>query len=204
MQRYKVFFNDRTILFTPGPDNELALSADTIYKFDTTNGLKRFVNDFLTKEHLGTAVVYGHNISEIFNEFRSLFRNIEAAGGLVFNDKNEFIGIYRRGKNDLPKGKLEPGEAAEAGAVREVMEECGLKKAELKEKITDTYHIYFIEENPVLKRTQWFRMYTGQKELTPQTEEDITGIFWVSQKGIQSFTKNTYPSVRDVIAAAKI
>ena len=35
---------------------------------------------------------------------------IEAAGGMVFNEKNELLMIFRRGFWDLPKGKIDPGE----------------------------------------------------------------------------------------------
>ncbi len=204
MQRYKVFFNDRTLFFTARPDNELVINSDAIYKFDTSNGLKRFTEDFLSKEHLQAAVIYGHSPKEIFKEFRSFFRNIQAAGGMVFNDKKEFIGIYRRSKNDLPKGKLEKGETIEEGAVREVKEECGISNVEILNRITETYHIYFIDETPVLKRTHWFRMYTNDNELTPQTEEDISEIFWVSLSNIKEFMTNTYPSIEEVIIASGI
>ncbi len=204
MQRYKVFFNDRTLFFTARPDNELVINSDAIYKFDTSNGLKRFTEDFLSKEHLQAAVIYGHSPKEIFKEFRSFFRNIQAAGGMVFNDKKEFIGIYRRSKNDLPKGKLEKGETIEEGAVREVKEECGISNVEILNRITETYHIYFIDKTQVLKRTHWFRMYTNDNELTPQTEEDISEIFWVSLSNIKEFMTNTYPSIEEVIIASGI
>ena len=199
---YKVFFNDRRILFATSPDKDIAMTADAIYKFDTTNKLKEFIDDFLKKEHLNTAVIYGHNIDEIFEEFRFLFKNIEAAGGMVFNNNEEFIGLYRRGKNDLPKGKLEKGETPQTCAAREVKEECGIGSVQLRGKLTETYHIYFTGDTQVLKRTCWFNMFTEDKELRPQTEEDITDIFWVSLAGISDFAKNTYPSVKDVLSAA--
>jgi len=203
MQRYKVFFNDRTLFFTARPDNELVINTDAIYKFDTLNGLKRFTDDFLNKKHLKAVVIYGHNPKEIFKEFRSFFRNIQAAGGMVFNDKNEFIGIFRRGKNDLPKGKLEKGETVEECAVREVKEECGILNISILGKITETCHIYFIDETPVLKRTHWFRMYTDENELTPQTEEDISDIYWVTADRINDFMDNTYLSIKDVVTASQ-
>jgi hypothetical protein len=34
-------------------------------------------------------------------------KTIIAAGGLVFNELNELLMIFRRGKWDLPKGKLD-------------------------------------------------------------------------------------------------
>ncbi len=202
MQRYKVFFNDRTLFITAKPDNELAANADAFYKFDTTNGIKRFTENFLSKENLRSAVIYGPGPFKIFKEFSSFFKNIEAAGGVVFNDKGEFIGIYRRGKNDLPKGKLEKGESFETGAAREVKEECGITDVEVQEKITDTYHIYFIGKTPVLKRTRWFRMHSADEELIPQTEEDISDIFRVHPDNVTDFITNTYPSVKDVLIAA--
>ena len=51
------------------------------------------------------------------NENRIL---IQAAGGLVVNEKGEVLFMFRRGKWDLPKGKLDPGETLEACALREV------------------------------------------------------------------------------------
>ena len=40
-------------------------------------------------------------------------KKIIAAGGLVFNDNNELLMIFRRGKWDLPKGKLDEYETIE-------------------------------------------------------------------------------------------
>jgi len=37
-------------------------------------------------------------------------RKIIAAGGLVTNENNELLMIFRRGKWDLPKGKADEGE----------------------------------------------------------------------------------------------
>ena len=55
-----------------------------------------------------------------------------AAGGVVrrANDRGDEIAVVHRPRYDdwsLPKGKLEPGESAEAGALREVHEETGLR-----------------------------------------------------------------------------
>ena len=48
---------------------------------------------------------------------------IEAAGGLVVNDEGKILMILRRGKWDLPKGKLDENETIEKCAEREVIEE---------------------------------------------------------------------------------
>ena len=42
---------------------------------------------------------------------------ILAAGGLVLNEKGEVLFMFRKGKWDLPKGKLDPGETMDACAL---------------------------------------------------------------------------------------
>ena len=202
MQMYKVFFKDRTLFFVNDLDDNLALKADTIYKYDTINLLHKFVTEFLSKEHLKTGVVYSHNLQDSFDAFREYFVLIQAAGGLVLNSRNEFVGIHRLGKNDLPKGKLEKGESAQVAAIREVKEECGLDEVTLHYRLTETFHIYFIDDKPVLKQTHWFRMHTDSKTLTPQQEEEITDASWIPVAETEQFIKNTYFSVRDVFEVA--
>ena len=56
---------------------------------------------------------------------------IRAAGGVVL-DADGRVAIVHRPRHDdwsLPKGKLDPGEDWEAAALREVLEECGLRCA---------------------------------------------------------------------------
>jgi len=55
--------------------------------------------------------------------------------------------IFRRGKWDLPKGKLDKGETLEQCAVREVREETGLKKIKLQSPLMTTYHTYMKARN---------------------------------------------------------
>ncbi|HYH57216.1 MAG TPA: NUDIX domain-containing protein, partial [Anseongella sp.] len=57
---------------------------------------------------------------------------IEAGGGLVINEKGQYLFIFRNGKWDLPKGKLEKGEGADAGSIREVEEECNITVKRIK------------------------------------------------------------------------
>lgn len=129
-------------------------------------------------------------------------KKIIAAGGLVFNEKNELLMIFRRGKWDLPKGKMEKGESSETSAIREVQEETGIKNVTINHFTGKTHHEYFdpyLKEN-VLKETHWFSMQAASTEtLIPQTEEDITEIKWVEKTELDELLKNTYFNIKQII-----
>ena len=129
-------------------------------------------------------------------------KTIIAAGGLVFNEQNELLMIFRRGKWDLPKGKLDAGETVEACAVREVKEETGLITVELENLIGKTYHEYFdkwVNEN-VVKESWWYKMKSSVNEkLIPQVEEDIELIEWVDKKNFKKYLDNSYRNISEIV-----
>ena len=129
-------------------------------------------------------------------------KRIIAAGGLVTNEKNDLLMIFRRGFWDLPKGKLDKGESIEACAVREVQEETGLSTIHLGKFITITQHEYFDTylKEEVIKESHWYEMsIVGDPHLIPQTEEDITLIKWVPLKELPIYFTKTYPTIIEVI-----
>lgn len=127
---------------------------------------------------------------------------IVAAGGVVVNEKQEILFIYRRGYWDLPKGKLDDGESIEACAVREVKEETGLVNVELVSFLCKTYHEYFdkwVNAN-VVKETWWYIMQSNSTQnLVAQTEEDIEQITWANTTIQESYLQHTYPLIKEVI-----
>jgi 8-oxo-dGTP pyrophosphatase MutT (NUDIX family) len=133
-------------------------------------------------------------------------KKIIAAGGLVTNDKNELLMIFRRGKWDLPKGKLDEGETIEACAVREVQEETGIGNLEFGNLAGITYHEYFEKGNNenVIKETHWFAMRAnGEATLVPQTNEDIEKIIWADEAALKECLKNTYRNIIEIIQRFK-
>lgn len=129
-------------------------------------------------------------------------KKIIAAGGLVLNEKNEILVIFRRGKWDLPKGKLDEGEKIEDCAIREVMEETGLTKVHLGALIKITHHTYFdpwIKED-VIKETHWYLMKASSDQpLVPQTAEDIEIIEWVNPDQLNERLTNSYDTIVEVV-----
>lgn len=135
-----------------------------------------------------------------YKQLAGWLKVIEAAGGLVKNDNGEYLVIFRRGKWDLPKGKIDEGEKKKDAAVREVEEECGIKVKKLGDKIGKTYHIYVYKGDLVLKRTHWYHMTsTGNKKLVPQLEEDITEAIWIKHENFGKILNNTFPLIKEVL-----
>lgn len=132
-------------------------------------------------------------------EFQSQFghyRTICAAGGVVIDDGNVLM-INRLGKWDFPKGKQEIGESVELTAQREVMEETGLKAVELVKQLPDTWHTYWLNNEPILKRSCWFLMNgDATQPLIPQIEEDIQQVMWVPIAEVENRLKNSYSSLK--------
>ena len=119
------------------------------------------------------------------------------------NEAREVLLIFRRGKWDLPKGKLDEGETLAACAVREVQEETGLKTVQLNEFLLVTYHTYNDYGHSVLKESYWYRMSSSVTEiLVPQTTEDIHDIKWASKQALEPYQENTFPSIKDVLSLA--
>ena len=127
---------------------------------------------------------------------------IVAGGGLVWNEHNELLMIYRMDKWDLPKGKLDPGESIEQCALREVQEETGLTTARINYFVGITQHDYFDKYIGVdaIKESHWYAMTALSSDLLiPQTEESITKIEWVKEKDIKKYLENSYFNIEIII-----
>jgi 8-oxo-dGTP pyrophosphatase MutT (NUDIX family) len=151
-----------------------------------------------TQFHAG--IISGENFNKLKADFFKHFHVIKAAGGVVKNENEEILLMFRRGKWDLPKGKLDDGETLEECAKREVEEETGLKKLEIIKAITITYHTYVQFGKHNLKETHWYAMQTkGNEKLIPQTEEDITELAWVKKEDLQEYLSNSFPAIAEVL-----
>lgn len=202
---YKVFISDRTLFIadpkgisTPEKSGTLFVTCSDTSELDTL--LKTIEEQPSVKElHL-----FHRNPDKLFDALTSKFKIVEAAGGLVRNEKGDYLFIFRNEKWDLPKGKLEKGESIEECAVREVAEECGIQPPSLGKKLVTTYHTYEHKGKKILKPTYWFEMLSnGEEQLIPQLEEGITEVRWVNPNQLEDILANTYPSILDVLKDAQ-
>lgn len=200
---YKVFINQKTVIFTGTAqfDSQL-INNKNVLSIQSTVFTKANLNLLLTDNKQNMFIICKH-LEKVWKDFTKKMKVIKAGGGLVLNKKHEMLFIYRRGKWDLPKGKLDTGEKIETCALREVKEECGIKSLRIDSKLCNTYHVYFLKEKPVLKITSWFLMHLTKKEpLIPQIEEDITDIRFISMKKYKAtIKKKTFPLIAGLIEA---
>lgn len=201
----KIYFDDKPLFLCDEIDNTIqhfVHQDDTVF-IDELNShtIKTMIHEM--QQHVVSAGVFFHkNLEELKKAFFKKFKLIIAAGGLVINEKDELLFIFRKGKWDLPKGKMEKNEKPADCALREVMEETGLKKVKPCKFLTITYHTYHEGTHFILKESHWYLMKSKSGQpFTPQTEEGINEIKWVNKKEIPVYLQNSYPSVEDVLKA---
>lgn len=126
------------------------------------------------------------------------FDIIEAAGGVVEKD-HETLLIYRKGRWDFPKGKIDKGEKKRECAIREVEEETGVRVA-IEFKIIHTWHTYIQNKKYVLKKTHWYAMSClDDSNMAPQAEENIDEVKFMTLTQMRSALYGSYRSIRFVI-----
>ena len=200
----RIYFDDKPVILCNEIDkelNEILHHPDAVFVDEVSpRAIKSMLHE-IKKEEFHAGVLWHEDLDKLKKTFFKNFTVIEAAGGIVQNDKKELLFIHRLGKWDLPKGKVEKGEKIEECALREVTEETGVKELSLKKKIGETYHVYDQFGKHFLKISHWFYMTCpSSQELIPQTEEHITAIKWIKTMDIKEPVKNTYPSIKDILS----
>ena len=195
---YKVHFENRFILISPEPDR--LQKYGLFLKFNDTEELYRIIADFQANPEIPSVNVYGPDIRHIWKIFRIYFTEVGAAGGLVRHTSGRFLFIEKKGKLDLPKGHIEPGEEAEACAIREVSEESGITGHSIVKTLVPSYHTYTWEGISYLKKTSWFLMkYDGEMITEPQIKEGITRVEWLLPDELNKIKSTAWLSLMDMI-----
>ncbi len=204
---YKIYINETPLLLGETQEFISALPGDDRNLVARYPGKKKWlVNyiDLLEKTNRYDSVtLFSNDPDQLFEDFKSLYKIIEAGGGLVINPEGAMLAIYRKNYWDLPKGKIEKGESPEQGAIREVIEETGLGKVSLGKFLQYSYHTYKEKNKRILKKTYWYKMFADQEKLTPQHEESIELADWYDIDTFLSEQQPIYKSIVDVIKAGK-
>ncbi len=199
---YKVFLNNKEIIFNSERMNPINISQVEIMARDfPEKTLPEHIGSLLKSPEINVLWIVSTMPEITRARFLEGYHLIKAAGGLVRNENNELLVIYRRGYWDLPKGKLDAGESLETCALREVMEETGIKGTLLPIEPLITYHIYLENLRKTVKETHWYTMVANAgTHPVPQTAEQITEALWANSSHIETkVLPNTYPLIRDLI-----
>jgi len=195
---YKVHFENRFILISSEPDR--VQKYGLFHKFYDTKELYKLIADFQADTKMPSINIYGPDIKHIWKIFRIYFTEVGAAGGLVRHTSGRFLFIEMKGKLDLPKGHIEPGEEPEVCALREVSEECGIKEHKIIKPLPASYHTYAWEGISYLKKTSWYLMdYSGKMIIEPQIKEGITKVEWLLPEEISKIKGTAWLSLMDLI-----
>ncbi len=189
---YKVFVNDKPLFLT----NEIQKETDfQLFLLESVDIKELIIKIF--KNKVDKAFLYHPDEKEMMKKLKSKIPVEKAGGGLVYNDKNEVLFIFRNKKWDLPKGGIEKGEEIEDTAIREVEEETGVKGLKIIRKLPKTYHIFKRNGRYKLKITHWFEMRTSFNEkLIGQVEEGIEKVEWKTPQEIQVALTNSYENIK--------
>tara|TARA_B100000676_G_scaffold91131_1_gene90856 strand:+ start:1284 stop:1970 length:687 start_codon:yes stop_codon:yes gene_type:complete len=174
----------RVLIYDALPD-----SIDSLLKIMTEKKLKKTYSVTFTLK----------NKKEVIKYLKKKFKVIKAAGGIVQNNENKILFIYRLGKWDLPKGKKDKGEKIKDCAVREVEEETNTKVKIINRNCT-TWHTYTRYKKFILKKTVWYKMKCiDDSRMKGQKKEKIEKVRWMENKIINEILINSYKSLSYVV-----
>lgn len=128
---------------------------------------------------------------------------IKTAGGIVLKD-DKILFIYKRGRWDLPKGKVEENASSRKTAKIEISEETGLPKSQLKilKKLIPTHYHKRVDGEVVVKKTEWFLIkFNGDENtpLIPDRNEGITDCKWFTFDELVLVLEESHERIRYLI-----
>lgn len=195
-----LYFADKVVVFTTEkPSDPAAVWLDAVREEISQTKILKILetNNFLA--------VISPDPNAAFEALAAEFMRVEAAGGIVVNDCGEWLLMRRKGRWDLPKGHIEPGEQADVCAVREIAEETGVVGAKVVRPLCETDHAYFMHGRWELKRTHWFELHIASCDtLAPQCEEGIECVAWVAPDEVEERLGGAFPTVRCVAECMRI
>ncbi len=192
---YKIFVGDKPIILTTKPKDKKGVKNYNLKTVILRNVIRKLNNSSIKEARL-----VHKNEEKLLKKFLKKAPNVIAGGGKVYNDKGKVLFIFRNGKWDLPKGKIEKKESIEETAIREVEEETGVTGLKITKPLETTYHIFKRRGRYRIKITYWFEMKTSfDGKLYPQEKEGITKVKWLGKKKIEKAMENSYANIKILI-----
>lgn len=203
-QKYKIFINEVEVILKASQDISLSDTegfGTVVIKYTgNKKHLLDYINILENSIKSERFIIHYDDFPKLKADFKSHFSEIAAGGGLVKNEFDEYLFIFRRGSWDLPKGKIETYETKKQATLREINEETGLKKMELLQKIAVTRHTYRSNVGKrIIKKSYWYLISAPKQKLIPQTNEDIEKAEWMTLENFLGKKRTVYPNILEVL-----
>ncbi len=195
----RIYVQDKPLILAESANEIEGMEKKGVLIEYNPNALNRLMQDMENPE-VTAAVLIHQPVSESLDGVKATLKLIQAGGGMVCTPDNEVLLIFRKGKWDLPKGKLDEGEDLATCALREIEEETGATNLKIVQPLAISYHTYHHKGKHILKESHWYLVRTQLKSaLRPQLEEDIQESKWVPLHEVAGYKTNMHSSVKDVI-----
>ncbi|MDA9356881.1 NUDIX domain-containing protein [Flavobacteriaceae bacterium] len=189
---YQVFYKQKFILLT-----DIIEQGNDFVVLPIKNIKLKKVIKILKRKNINSVHLFHKNSDKLLKHFFRIIPTVIAAGGKIINFKSDTLFIYRNDKWDLPKGKAEKNEQLPQTAIREVIEETGIKDVSIRKPLDVTYHIFKRDGEYKLKLTYWFEMFSDYKgTFSPQLDEGITEVKWIKKDDLQNIIFFSYPNIK--------
>ena len=189
---YKVFVNDVPIILSTEKYIGKNYTSIPIKRAKLKNIIKQ-----VSRGQLSYINLYHPREKKLLKILKKKLPVVVAGGGMVYNKKGEILFIYRNGKWDLPKGKLEKNETIEECAIREVQEETGVQDLQITNFLQTTYHVFKRNNKFKLKVTYWYKMTSDYEgELIPEPSEGIKKVKWKNFEKCQKALGKSYENIK--------
>lgn len=199
---YKVFIENRPIIFLT--QQELTTLHNDPKEIVVYSLKELFERIPTITEALAPVFCVNEKSKKLRKKLFLNYKIIPAAGGIVQSGDN-FLFIKRLGFWDIPKGKIDGDEKTRVAAVREIEEECGIKRPVIHQKLIKTFHTYTYRGKKSIKKTTWYHLfYDGNLETSPQLEEDITEARWFKKSDFEMLKRESFTSIKEVIEALEL
>ncbi len=201
---YRYYINKGVLVFIDVKDKTSFIEGKDTLIIDFTGEVSKLMKYvYLLRKGEGgyrRVIVVSDTISKVNRQFLKLFKKIRAAGGLVVNDKEELLFIYKNQRWRLPKGKIKKKESKKDAALREVSEEANVRDLKIVKKLGVTNTLKQSEGGRwTVKICHWYLMTAPIQKLAPRQEEGIEKAFWMSLNDYKTLNPKVSMPLKNIV-----
>jgi hypothetical protein len=107
---YKVFINETPLILTNTEGVTPEMRSDAKALITKYLGRVKFLHNYIDllekSKQYSQVIIFSDDLDKLWADFQGIYKHIEAAGGVVYNQKNEVLFIFRRDFGTCRRAKL--------------------------------------------------------------------------------------------------